>query len=220
MFDLLSSTNLMTPLADWETNRAGLMFDAAGQATVTNSLSRELQFFRVRACPDCTPPGTVSATFDWSEVAIGTAWWTGYGYSETNNGVVLVSGGRASSYGGTDGVGGEGFALKAAYAADASPGTFVMQMGGVNKQFRVVSVDISANNAGGQFTPTVKGFLSGAEQWSITPAANSQFATYTTATTGDLALLIDQIVWNTGVSSTPDTTFGNNLDNLSVEVVP
>ena len=220
-FHLLSSPDVTTPTADWVTNQVGLQFDAGGVAWATNPVSDAREYFRVKACPECgAPPALIPAVFDWAEVAVGTAWWTGYGYTETDNSATMISGGRAASYGGMDGVGGEGFALKAAYSADASPGTFNMQVGGVNRSFVVRSIDISANNAGGQFTPTVKGQLGGVEQWSITPSATSQFVTYTAATAGDLGLFIDQIVWNTGVSSTPDTTFGNNIDNLSVEVAP
>ncbi len=92
-----------------------------------------------------------------------------------------------------------------------------MKMGGVARDFTVTSIAIGANSASGQFTPSVKGYLDGALAWTILPPS-SGFATCTAATSGNMALPIDQVVWNTGVASDPNNRFGNNIDNLAVRI--
>ena len=192
------------------------MFDGTGQAVISNLLGgMPHEFFRIQEGGGPPPTGTY-ALFDWEDVTTGTAWWTGYGYIETDNGVTMISGGRSASYLGGSPV--NGFALKAAYSQDAESGTFIMQVDGGSVDFRVTSIDISANNSGGAFTPSVQGKLGGTVKWTITPVADQVFHTYMTATSGDMSLLIDQIVWNTGVSSDPNNTFNNNIDNLSIQV--
>ncbi len=213
-FALLFKTNLMD--AAWSTNLTGLPIDGTGAGAVTNELATQMGFFRLVAS-EAPVPSMIPATFDWSEVSTGTEWWNGYGYQETENGITMVSGGRAASWKGGTPV--NGFALKAAYGADAAPGTFIMQVGGVARNFTVNSIDIAANNAGGQFTPSVEGYLDGALVWTILPSSGG-FVTYSSPTSGNMALPVDQIVWNTGVASDPNTTFGNNIDNLEVSVVP
>lgn len=159
-----------------------------------------------------------NATFDWSEVTVGTAWWNGYGYTETDNGVTLVAGGRAASI--DDGT--TARALKAAYVQDADPGTFDVQVGGVSVAYTVTSIDIGANvgDETYQGTPLVQGMLGGVEQWSISPETGVGLQTYTAATTGDMALAIDQIVWSGPWADPGGNVWGNEIDNLSVSVVP
>jgi|GEM_PF-3395131 len=165
-------------------------------------------------CVATTFASAQTAIFDWDEVETGTEWWNGYGYVESDGDLTLLTGGRAASWKNDDT--GEGFALKASYAQDLEPATFQIDMFGDLQTFAVDSIDISANGAGGEFTPIVQGFFGTIEQWSIAP--EGEFATYDMATSGDLSLGIDQIVWNTGEASNPDGTFGNNIDNLIVSI--
>lgn len=156
----------------------------------------------------------IVATFDWAEAS--GNWWDGasYAYTETENGVTLVSGGRSTSST-ADG----GTALKAAYAQDLAVGTFEMKVGGDFQDFSVLSLDIGANDSNGEFVPAVQGFLDGAAIWSITPTLGASIP-YTSATVGNLTDMIDQIVWTTGESTTPGAAFGNTIDNLSVDAIP
>ncbi len=172
--------------------------------------------YKIKLAPKIAlPPGT--ALFDWSE-ATSAEWWNdGYGYKEEDNDIVMICGGRTAAHGGPDGFGGIGYALKAAYANDTEPGTFKMQMSGVNKRFKINSVDLAAQNSVGEFTPSLQGKLGDEIQWTIIPETKMQ--TYTKASTGNLALPIDEMIWNTGVSSEPNNTLGNVMDNLNISIV-
>lgn len=163
--------------------------------------------------------GGVFAAFDWSEVP-NADWWDHYGYTETDNGITLVSGGRSAAHGGADGFGGLGFAYKAAYPQDATNGTFTVTVGGATRDFAVASIEMSANDAGGEFAPMVQGVQGGVEQWSIVPPGDSTVNTYTTPTTGDMALLIDEMVWTTGVSTNPGAVFDNSIHSLTIALNP
>jgi len=155
----------------------------------------------------------IAATFNWTEFT-GLWWLDGYSYTETQNGVTMVHGGRAAAYEG-------GFALKASYSADATDGTFDMQIGGVNKQFVVTSIDISAGVGPPNGEPMVEGMLNSVQQWAIDPTDGVGFLTYTTATSGDMGATIDQIIWSAPYDPAEVTlTWSNNIDNLNVLVTP
>ncbi|QBG45907.1 hypothetical protein EGM51_00210 [Verrucomicrobia bacterium S94] len=209
-FSLLSKTNLTA--AGWSTNRTALPIDETGRGAVTNSLAHTAEFFRLVECE--VPEGVLTALFDWSD--FGGAWWSdGYGYVETDNGISLVHGGRAAAHE-------NGNAFKASYSQDEIDGTFTVNIGGVNRQFVVTSIDISAStDAVPQGEPLVRGMLNGVEQWSIDPVDNGNFQTYTTVTAGDLSLVIDEIIWSAPYD--PDgsvLTWNNRIDNLAVKIAP
>ncbi|MGC6423408.1 MAG: alpha-L-fucosidase [Lentimonas sp.] len=154
-----------------------------------------------------------SAIFDWSEVPTGSNWWETYNYREADNGAILITSGRAAA----DSIAGN--AVKASYQADVTPGTFKVQVGGVNRSFKLNSVDLSAVNSNGEFNPKLVGMLNGKVQWTIDPDTDGQMRNYSKATEGDSSLPIDSILWETGVSSNPDGHQGNRLDNLHVTIV-
>lgn len=152
------------------------------------------------------------ATFDWEEVPV-QGWWLNGGYTEVNSGVTLVSSGEVFA----SNAAGNGAALKAAYVSNTNAGFFAMQEDGSATTFIVQSIDISAN--GGvpvEIFPTVQGALGGTVVWTITPTTSVGYATYTTASSGDMTASIDQIIWNTGQHSNPDATYNNGIDNLVV----
>jgi hypothetical protein len=130
----------------------------------------------------------------------------------------MQAGGRAASW--HDGTIGK--AIKASYAQDADPGTFVMSEGGSGIDFTVLSIDISANDGdtggGGFGTPEVRGLLGGVEQWSILPTMYVGLQTYTAATSGDISLAVDTIEWIGPVSD--GTIWNNEIDNLVVDTIP
>ncbi|WP_322607598.1 hypothetical protein [Pontiella agarivorans] len=209
-FSLLSKTNLVT--AGWSTNLTELPIDETGCGAVTNPMAHTVEFFRLVGSE--APTGALTALFDWSDFN-GTWWSDGYGYVETDNGLSLVHGGRATAHE-------NGNAFKASYSQDEVDGTFTVNIGGVSQRFVVTSVDISAStDAVPQGEPLVRGMLDGVEQWSIDPVENGNFQTYTTATTGELNLAIDEIIWSAPYD--PDgavLTWNNRIDNLAVEIVP
>ncbi|MDZ8117803.1 Ig-like domain-containing protein [Pontiella sp. NLcol2] len=215
-FALYATTNLVN--GPWEVVESNLMFNASGEAVISNTLpALPQEYFRIDDVPSALPSG-ISALFDWAEFS--GNWWEGYNYAETNNGVVMISGGRAAATA-ADG----GTALKAAYAQDAAPGTFVMQIDGEEQVFRVNSIQIEANRIGGGVTnawiPSVEGYLggtNGVQVWAIIPTQNTGLQTYTSATSGDLSQDIDVMIWNTGEAADPGTTFGNTIDNLNVTI--
>ena len=69
-------------------------------------------------------------------------------------------------------------------------------MGGVDKTFVVTSIDISASLGPPEGAPLLRGLLGGVEKWSIDPDDEVGFVTYTSATTGNLAEPIDQLIWS------------------------
>ena len=153
----------------------------------------------------------IVATFDWQEVTTGTAWWTGYGYSEVDNGGTMQAGGRAASW--HDGTVGK--AIKASYAQDVDPGTFTMNGG---QQFTVLSIDVSSNE--GSFTNSVYlegrlGGAAGAVVWTLDPADAVGMQTYTSGMSG----LVDTLVW-WGPGDSGGTIWNNEIDNLTVDVIP
>ena len=156
--------------------------------------------------------GGVIATFDWEEVTIGTSWWNGYGYTETNNTVIMQAGGRAASW--KNGAG-TGKAIKAAYAQDVDPGTFTMNGG---QQFTVLSVDMSSNE--GSFTNSVYlegriGGAAGSVVWTLDPTDAVGSQTYNTGMNG----AVDTLVW-WGPGDSGGTIWNNEIDNLTVDVIP
>lgn len=153
-----------------------------------------------------------TATFDWEEVAEGAGWWLTGGYTETNNGVVMASSGRAFA---THPAGDNGSAMKSDYSADTNAAYFAMAEGGEDTMFTVQSIDIDAKG-NGEYTPTVQGEANGTIVWTITPTEDIGLTTYTAATSGNLATAIDRIVWNTGEASTPGDNWHNKIDNLVV----
>ncbi|QBG45902.1 hypothetical protein EGM51_00185 [Verrucomicrobia bacterium S94] len=157
----------------------------------------------------------VSATFDWEEFAVN--WWEGFGYMETNNGIVMTSSGRATGVDGGDGAGGNnGAALKVDYdPQDAVAGEFTFQENGADTYFVIDSIDISAFG-GGEYTPTVKGTADGAVVWTIVPAEGVGFTTYTPAGMSSLTNPVNKIVWHTGVSTNAGANYQNQIDNLSI----
>ena len=65
------------------------------------------------------------------------------------------------------------------------------------------------------------GMRDGLVQWTIFPAIGSGFATYTTASTGDITEQIDRIIWSAPYDpADPSTllTWDNKIDNLHVTV--
>ncbi|QBG45897.1 carbohydrate-binding protein [Verrucomicrobia bacterium S94] len=215
-FALYATTNLVD--GPWEVVESNLLFNASGEAVISNSLpALPQEYYRIDEVPSTLPSG-ISALFDWSEFS--GNWWEGYNYAETNNGVVMVAGGRAAATA-ADG----GRAFKAAYAQDAVPGTFVMQIDGEDQVFSVNSIQIEANRIGGGVTnawiPSVQGYIggtNGVQMWEIVPAQNTGLQTYSSASSGDLSQDIDIIIWNTGEAADPGATFGNLIDNLNVTV--
>lgn len=213
-FALLSKTDLMEP--GWVTNQPVLETDATGAGGATNEMMASQAFYRL---VEVDPPLPVVATFDWEESA--GDWWNGYSYTETDNGCVLVAGGRAAVNDGGDGASGvNGFAFKAAYSADSADGTFAVKTEGVGQQFVVTSIDISAGtDSAPQGAAMVRGMLDGVEQWAIDPVENAGFRTYTGATSGSMAQRVDQILWSAPCD--PDNrllTWQNKIDNLVISV--
>ncbi len=155
--------------------------------------------------------GGVIATFDWQEVSTGTSWWLGYDYSEVDNGVTMQAGGRAASI--LDA--GNGRAMKAAYAQDVDPGTFTMNGG---QQFSVMSIDVASNEGtfpGSVFLEGRIGGATGSVVWTLDPTDAVGKQTYNTGMSG----LIDTIVW-WGPGDSGGTIWGNEVDNLTVDVIP
>ena len=168
----------------------------------------------------------VSATFDWTEAdsPAYSIWSSGYLYTETDNGVTMAHGGRATT--------GDGYpqALKFTYDWDVTPGTFVMKIDGVDRLFSVLSIDVKADAANGTVPHgdlLVEGQLGGVMQWIIDPTAEEKedgnWHTYTAPTSGDMSLPINRIVWHSPYSD-PGTGNGgvlvwnNGIDNLAVTV--
>lgn len=81
--------------------------------------------------------------------------------------------------------------------------------------FNVNSVDFRTASGTGSWT----GLLGGVEQWTLTgPAPADPPATFTLATTGSFSNTIDAIRWD--VTDYQDGTFGNTVDNLSINIIP
>ena len=211
-FDLVASPELTVAKTDWVTTQAGMQFDGMGQAVVMIPVLKEQEFFRIIGY--AAAENTITATFDWEEFT-GVWWSDGFGYVEIDNGVSLVTGGRAAAHQ-------DGYALKASYWQDSTDGTFNVQIDGVDQEFTVTSIDISAStDSAPDGAAMVKGMLGGVEQWTIDPTEDVGYQTYTSATTGDMSVKIDQIIWSAPYdSANPSTqlTWGNKIDNLHVSV--
>lgn len=171
-------------------------------------------------------PGGTLATFDWEEFD-GLWWSNGYNYVETDMGVDLVASGRASANDGADGAGGvNGFGFKASYFQDELDGTYVVLIGGVTQEVGVVSIDISGDGNNPNVPAgdlLVRGMLGGVEQWAIDPVEDSVFHTYTSATTGDMLLPIDQVIWSAPYDpANPSTVlvWNNKIDNMVIALDP
>ena len=207
-FDLFCKTNLLDPV--WQVCQSNLPINAAGFGSVTNPIGRPAEFFRLlQSSGPAAPP--LNATFDWT--AFSGVWWSdGYGYAETNNGIVLVQGGRAAAHE-------NGYAFKASYTQDAVDGTFNVQLGGADQPFRVTSIDISSGVGPPAGQPLLKGMLGSVEQWTIDPVDGVGYQTYTNATTGDMTQLIDRMIWSAPYDPDGITlSWDNRIDNLQVAV--
>ncbi|MDZ8119918.1 alpha-L-fucosidase [Pontiella agarivorans] len=201
-----------TGAVDWIRDNKGLHLDFPADAN-----GKHAWCYKLTLAPKYSyPKGT--AQFDWSEASSGE-WWNAYGYRETDNNITLITGGRTAAHGGTDGTGGVGHAIKAAYEADSEAGTFEIESGGEKKTFKVNAVDIAANRSKGEFIPSLTGKRNGKTQWTIHPETDRKFHTYTEATTGDLSKPIDIIEWNTGVSANPGSVLDNLIDNLNISIM-
>lgn len=167
----------------------------------------------------------ILATFDWEEHA--GNWWVNYNLSETDNGVTLQAAGRGAAADGGDGAGGaNGFGFKATYWQDAVAGTYTVLVGAVPQLFAVQSIDVTGD-AGNATMPAgdllIQGMLGGVEQWSIDPIEDNAFHTYTAATSGDMGIQIDTLVWNGPYDPADPSavlTWNNKIDNLTVDAIP
>jgi hypothetical protein len=142
-------------------------------------------------------------------------WNTGYSYTETDNGLLLEHGGRAT----TDAD--QSYAIKFAYGShDMVPATLTLKEGGVPVDFVVSSIDISQASGTDVGTPKyVQGKLSGVVQWEILPPDNNSVATYTSPTSGNMSLPIDTIEWAAGWIDGGGYPKESTIDNLQVTVV-
>lgn len=85
----------------------------------------------------------------------------------------------------------------------------------------MLSVDVSADEGAQAGSVYLEGRLNGALQWTLDPVNQSALQTYTTATSGELTALIDEILWHgpTATQANPGgTVWNNSLDNLTVLV--
>ncbi len=208
-FALCSKTNLLD--ATWSTNQTDLPTDSAGAGSVTTTMFAAQGFYKL--IETVAPAMPLTAVFDWAEFT-GQWWSDGYGYIETDNGVSLIHGGRAAAHE-------NGNAFKAAYSQDSVDGTFRVEIGGIEQQFIVTSIDIAAStDSAPQGTPLIRGMLGGTEKWAIDPVENVGFKTYTNSTTGNIALEIDEIIWSAPYDpNSTQLTWGNKIDNLVINVL-
>lgn len=211
-FNLLGNENL-TNNAGWAVVASNLMFDALGVAIVSNTLDGASQFF-FKVEEGVTSPSGTAATFDWEETTGSglNKWNTGYNYSETDHGVTMTHGGRATTGDGKP------HAIKFAYdPQDLNPATFTMEYGGSAVNFIVTSIDISQDTGTTSGTEKyVRGMLGTTVQWEIIAPENDSMATYTTATSGDLGLAIDTIEWQAGWVDGAGNGLESTIDNLAI----
>ena len=211
-FNLLANADL-TDTNGWVVVASNLSFSAVGDAVVSNAVAASgALFFKVGDAP----APRITAMFDWAETAGSglSKWDTGYHYSETDNGVLLVPGGRAT----TDDA--QPYAIKFAYGShDTAPATFILKKGGVQVNFKVISIDISqAAGTDAGSTRAVRGLLGSTVRWEIIPPENGVVSTYTTPTSGDMALEVDRIEWHAGWVSGAGYPLESTIDNLQVSV--
>ncbi|WP_148216301.1 family 16 glycosylhydrolase [Coraliomargarita akajimensis] len=213
-YQVLQAEGLDAP--NWTPALTDLQFNSQGLASLSRTIESTQHFFRLQTDTDAP----VLATFDWEEYA--GEWYEGYNQTETHNGISLLASGRSAVHDGGDGRrGSNGQALKANYAQDAVPGAYQVQLAGAIKDFQVLSVDVSADEGAQAGSVYLEGRLNGALQWTLDPVNQSALQTYTTATSGELTALIDEILWHgpTATQANPGgTVWNNSLDNLTVLV--
>ena len=100
--------------------------------------------------------------------------------------------------------------------------SFILDLADNVQLFTVNSVDWRALGANGGNTASLIGFSGGAggtEQWRISgPQDIDPPVTFNAPTTGSFGNVIDTIVWD--LPDYADGTFGQTLDNLSINIVP
>lgn len=216
-FSLYSKTNLMD--ITWTTNQTGLPTDASGAGSVTNPIIAPQEFYRLfEGEAPYVPPTGVLAMFDWAETTGSglSKWNSGYGYTETDNGVTMLHGERSTTGDG------QPYAIKFAYGAavhDYKPGTFTMNYGGSAVNFIVNSIDISqASGTDADSTKYVRGMLGTTVQWEVVAPENGIVSTYTAAASGDMGLEIDTIEWHAGWIDGGGNGLESTIDNLMISV--
>ncbi|MEO0795214.1 MAG: agarase [Verrucomicrobiota bacterium] len=216
LVDLVASEQLTVPLANWAAVVTGLQFDEQGMVSVQYPMTKDLEFFALRDAQ----LGATYATFDWEEHS--GDWWVAYNQTETNNGVTMIAGGRTAANDGGDGFGGaNGYGFKANYAQDAVDGTLRFELSNQPVQIQLVSINIRAEEGAQPDSVYLEGLANGAVMWTIDPTNDVGFVRYNTATTGSLALPIDEIVWHgpTETAQNPGGTLWDNaIDDITIRV--